>query len=414
MHTERIETVIIGGGQAGLAMSYHLRQHGHEHLVLERARIAERWRSERWDSLRFQSPNWNMHLPGLALQAADPDAFSPRDDVVQFIERYATFAHAPVRCGVEATALRERPGSRRLVVETATGLIEAKNVVLATGPFQKPLAPPFCTGRDLEIHASQYRNPQQLPQGAVLVVGSGNSGCQIAEELNSAGRQVYLSVGRHRQVPRRYRGRDYFWWYLALGDADTTVDQRAAARPSILVTGVNGGHDVDLRKLSANGIILLGHVIGHERGRVSIADDLARTMSEGEDAKTAFQQRADAYADRNRNTVSAAYDPPSAVHRPIEVDKPILYLDLFRSGISTLIWANGYGYDYDWVDLPIFGERPAAKSAPVHRRGVTKLAGAYVLGLPWLFKLKSSFLHGVGEDAEFLAEHIMRNDSPDR
>jgi putative flavoprotein involved in K+ transport len=209
MIVEQIETVVIGGGQAGLAISYYLGQLGCEHIVLERARVAERWRSERWDSLTFQSPNWNVHLPGFAFRCADPDAFASRDEIVQFIDSYAAHVRAPLRSGLPATALRQKPGATRLIVETSANRFEAKNVVIATGPFQAPVAPLPIGGSALHLHSSRYRNPQLLPSGAVLVVGSGNSGYQIAEELCLAGRRVYLSVSKHRRVPRRYRSKDY-------------------------------------------------------------------------------------------------------------------------------------------------------------------------------------------------------------
>jgi len=269
------------------------------------------------------------------------------------------------------------------------------------------MAPPCSTGRELEIHASQYRKPQQLPPGAVLVVGSGNSGCQIAEELCSAGRQVYLSVGRHRRVPRRYRGKDFFWWYLVLGYADTTIDQRrGGVRPSILITGVDGGHDVDLRRLAADGVVLLGRVVGCQYGRLAIADDLTKNVFDGDAAMATFLEQADAYASRNKAGLVAGDEPNGRLHDPKELNDPIHTLDLNGANVSTVIWANGYRYDNDWVKLPIFAAGPGSSGEPMHNRGVTNLPGVYVLGLPWLHKLKSSFLHGVGEDAEHLADHI--------
>jgi len=217
MINEQIETLIIGGGQAGLAMSCHLNQLGRQHVVLERQRIAERWRSERWDSLTFQGPKWNVQLPGFALRTCDPCAFAPRDEIIRFIEGYAAAIRAPLQCGVEATTLRHKSGSTRLIIETPDGIIEAKNVVIATGPYQVPVKPLPIARRTLHMHSSQYRNPQSLPSGAILVIGTGNSGCQIAEELCHAGRRVFLSVSKHRRAPRRYRGRDYVWWQRELG-----------------------------------------------------------------------------------------------------------------------------------------------------------------------------------------------------
>src|SRR5262245_35398095 len=340
---EQIETVIIGGGQAGLAMSYYLGQLGREHVVLERHRVAERWRSERWDSLTFQSPNWNIQLPGFAFEDFDPDAFASRDEVLRFIERYAAFIRAPLRCGLAATALRQTPDSKRLLVETQPVLFETKNVVIATGPFQVPAAPLPIGSTVLHLHSSQYRNPRLLPPGAVLVIGSGNSGAQIAEELCSAGRRVYLSVSRHRRTPRRYRGKDYIWWYMALGEADITVDQRRDEPPR-LITGVGGGHDVDLRRPSADGGVLLGSILGGRDGRLAIADDLGEHLAHGDASFADFTEQADRYAARNRLDLPP---PDERVELPCtakEVADPLLALDLAAAGVTTVIWANGFQY----------------------------------------------------------------------
>ena len=404
---EQIETVIIGGGQAGLAMSYYLSQLGREHVVLERHRVAERWRSERWDSLTFQSPNWNIQLPGFAFEGSDPDAFASRDEVLRFIERYATFVRAPLRCGLAATALRQTPDSRRLIVETQPVLFEAKNVVIATGPFQVPVTHLPVGGTAMQLHSSQYRNPQLLPPGAVLVIGSGNSGAQIAEELCSAGRRVYLSVSKHRRTPRRYRGKDYIWWYMAFGEADVTVDRRQDDQPPRLITGVSGGHDVDLRRLAADGVVLLGRVLGGQDGRLTIAHDLSEHMECGDASFIDFTQQADEYAARNGLDLPPPDERAEVLSNPKEVANPLLTLDLRAADITTIIWANGFRYDFEWIDLPIFAdERQPFGRVPVHKRGIAKVPGVYFLGLPWLYKLKSSFLWGVGEDAKHLAEHI--------
>ncbi len=412
MIIEQIETVIIGGGQAGLAMSYYLGQLGREHVILERQRVAERWRSERWDSLTFQTPNWNIHLPGFAFQAADPDAFASRDDVFKFIESYAAFIRAPLRCGVAATALRQTPDSTRLIVETQANLFEAKNVVVATGPFHVPEDHLQVGSAALHLHSSQYRNPQRLPPGAVMVVGSGNSGAQIAEELCSAGRRVYLSVSKHRRIPRRYRGKDYGWWYFALGDADTTVDQRQDAQPSPLITGVGGGHDLNLHQLAAAGIVLLGRVLGGRDGRLTIAPDLSENLAQGDASLIDFTRRADEHAARNGLDFPPS-ERPELLHNPKEVTDPLLTLGLASAEISTIIWANGFRYDFNWIDLPIFANGAQSSGrVPVHKRGITSVPGVYFLGLPWLYKLKSAFLSGVGEDAEHLAEHIAGDARP--
>ena len=413
MPTEQIETVIVGGGQAGLAMSYYLGQLGREHVVLERRRVAERWRSERWDSLCFQAPNWNMRLPGFAHHLADPDAFSTRDDVVRYIEGYASAIGAPMRCGVAATALRQKQGSARLVIETAVGCFEAKNVVIATGPFQVPAASPLQCCRALQLHSSQYRNPELLPLGAVLIVGAGNSGCQIAEELCSANRRVYLSVSGHQRTPRRYRGKDCIWWNLALGDADTTVDQRVDAQPSRLMTGVGGGHDVDLRRLAAEGVVLLGRVLGGRNGRLALAPDLGENLARGDASLIALMRRCDEHVARSGLDFPAPDTSAETMPDPKEVADPILTLDLSAAGISTIIWANGFRYDFSWIDLPIFGNcTEPSNRVPSHKRGITCVPGVYFLGLPWLHKWKSAFLFGVGEDAEYLAAQIARDSQP--
>ena len=413
MIVEQIETVIVGGGQAGLAMSYYLGQLGQEHIILERQRVAERWRSERWDSLKFQSPNWNIQLPGFSFEAADPDAFASRDDVLEFIESYAAFIRAPLRCGLAATMLRQKPDLARLIVETQNNCFEAKNVVIATGPFQVPAASIPIEGAALHLHSSRYRNPRQLPPGAVLVIGSGNSGVQIAEELCLAGRRVYLSVSKHRRIPRRYRGKDYNWWYLELGDGETTVEQQPNPQPARLITGARSGHDIDLRRLAADGVVLLGRILDGRSGKLMIAGDLGENLARGDASFIDFTQQADEHAARKGLDLPFPDEYTEVARHLAEVADPILTLDLAVADISTVIWANGFRYDFNWVDLPIFasGTRSCGH-VPAHKRGITKVPGVYFLGLPWLHKLKSAFLNGVGEDAEHLAEQIAGDARP--
>jgi putative flavoprotein involved in K+ transport len=365
MPTERIESVVIGAGQAGLAMSHHLRKRGAEHVVLERGQVAERWRSERWDSLCFQSPNWNMNLPGWPRTAADPqadpDAFSSRHDVTNYIERYAARFEAPVRTRCMAQSVTRKLAARTLCVQTEDTLYEARNVVVATGPYQVP-RPTLALGYSvLELRSTQYRNPMQLPGGAVVVVGSGNSGVQIAEELCRAGRRVFLSVSSHERIQRRYRGKDCIWWLIATGSADSTLAEWKGARLSRLMTGVGGGHDIDLRHLASQGVVLLGRLAGAENGKLFLADDLRSSIAHGDESLIAFNRRCDdAVRDRDLD-VSPVEPKTDPWPEPPELRSPIRRLDLAREGVTAVIWAHGAVTDFSWIDLPVFGNQPGPR-----------------------------------------------------
>jgi len=407
---EQVETVVIGGGHSGLVMSYYLSQQGREHVVLERSRVAERWRSERWDNFFYQFPNWTIKLPGYEYQGDNPDAFAPGKEIIQFIENYAAFTRAPVRCGVRVTSVQESPNAGRYLVQAGDSTIEAVNVVLATGPYQEPAIPNISAGfssKIFQIHSNRYRNPGQLPSGAVLVVGSGASGCQIAEDLNWGGRKVYLSVGRHRRVSRRYRGKDARWWSMAMGTLDTTVDMlpspAAKNAPLPLYTGVKGGYDINLRRMATDGVTLLGYLRGVSDAKLSFADDLREKLAEGDHFFVNSKKSIDDYI--RKNGINAPSDERGAKDEfrdPKDVSDPILELDLRAAGITSVIWCSGFRYDYGWVKLPLVD----GASEPVHRRGVTGYPGVYFLGLRWLWKRKSPFLSGMGEDAEYLADQI--------
>ncbi len=402
---EDIETIIVGGGQAGLAMSHHLAQRGREHLVLERGRIAERWRSERWDSLHFQFPNWMMRLPGRAYEGDDPDGFSHRDEVVRFIGGYAARNAAPVRCGVNVTALR-RTEDGRFRLDTGPAEMVARNVVVATGPYQRPRIPACAAALAPGLHqvtASTYTAPDALPPGAVLVVGSGASGCQIVEDLMQAGRRVHYALRGHRRVPRRYRGRDFGHWNEVMGLTNRTVEQIPPGFRPPLVTGYRGGHTVDLRALATRGATLHGSLQGATGMEAAFAEDLNASLAIGDAGFREAVSGIDAFIAREGLDAPPAGEFDAALSGSAEPLPERSRLDLRAAGIGTVIWALGYEPEHGWIHCDVVDQRGAA----VHRRGVTAVEGLFFLGLPRLHRLKSAFLWGVGEDAEHLADCVV-------
>ena len=396
---EAVETLIIGGGQAGLTMSHALTKRGRAHLVLERGRVAERWRSERWDGLHFQTPNALVRLPDFPLIADNPDGYATGPEIAAYLDAYAAFIEAPVRCGVCVTALRAG-----FVAETSAGDIRADNVVVATGPFQQPVVPPLLpeTSGVLQLHANAYKAPSQLPDGAVLVVGAGASGAQIADELLRAGKKVFFSVGKHKRAPRRYRGQDHVWWWIETGMDRTPPDKRPADRSPIVHTGAYGGYTMDFRDFVRQGMVLLGRAEAAVDGVMGFAPDLLENLAHGDTGYLRFMDFVDAHIAANGG--SFPEDPDARVISPTPewLAKPIRSLDLRAEGIETVIWATGYGMDFGWVDLPVLD----ARGMPMHRLGVTEVPGLYFLGLPFLSKLSSVFLFGVGDDAARLAAAI--------
>ncbi len=406
MLAEHVETLIIGGGQAGLAMSHMLGRRGRPHLVLERGRIAERWRSERWDGLKFQFPNWSVSLPDCPFPHSDPDGFATSGQIVDYIDAYARQIKAPVRCGVAVTALHGDESGKGFVARTSAGPIRATNVVIATGPYQRPVFPDLPLGDCglFQVHASAYKQPDQLPTGAVLIVGSGASGAQIAEELVRAGRRVYLSVGRHKRMPRRYRGRDLIWWLGAMGLDQTPVEKRGPDATLPLITGAYGGHTIDFRKFAAQGIVLLGRLQAAREGVLHFADDLGQSLEYGDAAYADFLDKVDRFVEQNGGSLSAEPEARARHRDPPCVAEPLCQLDKDVVGLSSVIWATGYKFDFSWIDLPVLD----ADGRPKHNHGIAPVPRIYFLGLPWLSRMNSSFLSGVGDDAARLADCIER------
>lgn len=405
MTIEKTEVLVVGAGQAGIAMSEHLRSYGIEHVVLERNRVAERWRSCRWDSLVANGPAWHDRFPHLEFQHDGPDDFVPKERVADYLAAYAQKIDAPIRCGVEVKEVRRNAGRLGFTVETSEGVIEAKAVVAATGPFQIPVIPPVVPEASgiAQIHSASYRNPEQLPEGAVLVVGAGSSGAQIAEELMRSGRKVYLSVGPHDRPPRHYRGRDFVWWLGVLNkwDAEATP---GVEHTTIAVSGANGGHTLDFRRLASEGMTLLGRTETFHDGVLTFAPDLAENIAKGDANYLSLLGEADTYVTRNGLDLPEEPTARDMLPDPECMKHPVLELDLQNAGINTIIWATGFGVDYSWLKVEALDEQ----GRPHHQRGVSAEPGIYFLGLPWQTRRGSSFIWGVWHDAKYVADHIAK------
>ncbi|MBT2339966.1 MULTISPECIES: flavin-containing monooxygenase [Pseudomonas] len=399
-----IDTLVVGAGQAGIAMSEHLSKLGIAHLVLERNRIAEAWRTGRWDSLVANGPAWHDRFPGLEFDDLSPDSFAPKERVADYFEAYARKFKAPIRTGVEVRRVERNVGRPGFTVQTSEGVIQANRVVVATGPFQRPVIPAIAPKdeRLTQIHSAHYRNPQQLPEGAILVIGAGSSGTQIADELQRAGRQVYLSVGQHDRPPRAYRNRDFCWWLGVLGEWDQATMKPGREHVTIAVSGAQGGRTVDFRELAGRGMKLVGVTSSFDKGLVTFQPDLADNLARGDENYLAVLDAADAYIERNGLQLPLEPEARRVFPDPECVSNPILELDLVEAGITTIIWATGYATDYSWMNVDAFD----AKGKPVHQRGVCSESGIYFLGLPWQSRRGSSFIWGVWHDAKYVADHI--------
>lgn len=402
---ERIETVIVGGGQAGLATSYYLVQHGREHVVLERAaQAANSWRTGRWDSFTLVTPNWTLKMPGAEYNGPDRDGFMPRDEIVAYFEQYAERFQLPVQYSAQVVSIESING-QGYRVQTKDQIFQAKNVVIATGFEQLPKIPSCAANlsRDItQLHSSAYRNPESLPAGAVLIVGSGQSGTQITEELYKSGRRVFLCTGSAGRAPRRYRGRDTVEWMYLVGFFDLTPDKLPVPEEHFVapqLSGTDGGHTLNLHHFARDGVTLLGHLRGAEGYQLSIAPDLYENFAKADGFELQGKKMIDDYI-----LASGISAPEEEVIQMRDgYSQPIVEeLDLQAAGIQTVIWATGYTFDYGLIKLPIGDEH----GFPIQRRGVTNYPGLYFVGMPWMPSLKTGTLVGVGEFAEHVASHI--------
>jgi len=404
---KRINTIIIGGGQAGLAMSRCLGERGVDHVILERGRVAERWRSERWDSLRLLTPRWQSRLPGWSYQGPDRDGFMNRSEVIDYLSGYARSFDAPVLTGVTVTDVEQTMDG--FIVRTDSGDWRSVNVVLATGFCDSPHVPAMAGGlskRITQVVTTRYRNADQLPDGGVLVVGASATGVQLAAEIARSGRPVTLSVGRHIRLPRRYRGRDIMAWYDAMGITTQTArdvwDIEASRRqPSMQLTGSDDHRSIDLNTLREMGVRIVGRAIGSDRSGFYLADDLAATIGRAESKMHAQLDRIDGFIARsNIDDLYPVEERPKPVTAPVAPEM----LKLNDEGIGAVLWATGFRRDYSWLKVPVLD----AAGELINNGGITPVEGLYALGLRFQRRRNSSFIDGVGADAVELAAHLVK------
>ena len=397
--------IVIGGGQAGLSASWHLKQRGIAHVVFEKQRIAHEWREHRWDSFCLVTPNWQCTLPGFPYQGSDPYGFMLKDEIVEYIEAFVASFEPPVLEGVAVTRVSQNDGGS-YTVATSIGEYTANEVIIASGAYQVPVKPASAERLPpsmLQMHAPQYRNPTALPPGAVLIVGTGQSGCQIAEDLHLAGRKVHLCVGGAPRAPRRYRGKDAVEWLNQMGYYDIGIHEhpnkeRVRSKSNHYLTGRDGGREIDLRKFASEGMELYGRLDDIRGTTITVQPDLEKNLDSADATLESIKDSIDAYIAR------AGIDAPTEP-RYVPVWRPATErteLDFAAAGITTVIWCIGYKADFRWIDVPVFDGR----GYPGHDRGITTVPGLYFIGLPWLYTWGSGRFSGVARDAQHIVERI--------
>ncbi len=397
---------IVGGGQAGLSVGYCLKQKGIDHIIFEKANIASAWASKRWDSFCLVTPNWQCTLPGFPYAGDDPHGFMRRDDIVKYVQAYAESFQPNIKEGVGVKKVTFDSCDRDYKINTDLGTYSASQVVVATGGYHQPKYPRIAERLPSEvaqIHSSEYKNPAALPEGAVLVVGTGQSGCQIAEDLHLAGRKVHLCVGGAPRSPREYRGKDVVDWLDQLGYYDIPIEahpqkETVRTKTNHYVTGRGGGREIDLRQLATEGMQLYGRLDGIQGPHLTLKDDLKQNLDQADEVAESIKGTIDTYIEKN--SIEAPVDPP---YKPVwQPENTPLSVDLNAENITAVVWAVGYHMDFRWIDVPVFD----GKGYPTHERGVTTAEGLYFIGLPWLYTWGSARFSGVACDAEYIADCI--------
>ncbi|WP_067664375.1 MSMEG_0569 family flavin-dependent oxidoreductase [Nocardia miyunensis] len=406
---DSVPVVVVGAGQAGLSVSWYLGRAGIEHLVVESSTPMHAWADTRWDNFTLVTPNWHCRLPGYAYAGGDPDGFMTRDEVVDWLAGWLGTFDPPLRTHTRVSRLRRTAGGFELTLESVTGVesLRCAQVVVATGGYPLPILPPFAAALDpavAQIHSEQYRNPQRLPDGAVLVVGTGQSGAQIAEDLHLAGRSVHLAVGSAPRVARFYRGRDCMTWLADMGVYDTPAQQfpggkAAQEKTNHYVTGRDGGRDVDLRRFAVEGMALYGTLIGGKDTELEFAPTLSAALD-----------RADAVynsicSDIDRYIIRAGIDaPPPYRYEPVWApDTEPTRLDLAAANVRSIVWAIGYRPDYRWIEASAFD----GGGRPMQTRGITEVPGLSFVGLPWMHTWGSGRFLGIDRDAKYVADSVV-------
>lgn len=411
-----LDTVIVGAGQAGLGVSYFLHQDRRQHIVFERGRIGESWLAQRWDSFKLNSPNFMNGLPGLIYDGSEPDGFWRPDELVCYFQRYVENFQLPVRTGTSVISVERTKDEEGFIVNTSIdGQVQesvlSRSVVIASGSQQMPKIPSIRSqipDNITQLHTADYRNASALPPGAIVVVGSGQSGCQIAEDLQVAGRTVYLCTSKVGRAPRRYRGQDILKWWIDTKFIDVTfasLEDKSisrAAQPQFSGLG-RYGHTVSLQQLARQGVVILGRMLDVEAGTLVLGVEAAAHVRFADESSQMWKNRIDAHLEKGGITSPPPEDDPADAPDPqAECVSPLRRLNFREAEVSTVIWATGFTADFSWIHLPVLD----AERKPIHQRGISPVRGLYFIGFPWLNSRKSGIIYGIEEDAHYIAGAI--------